>query len=86
MSDLFYTVLNMSITGSYVIITVIFARLLLKRLPKKYSYALWAAAAFRLCCPISFQSVFSLFSLKPFDMSKAQNGGAETLLYKQRLC
>lgn len=40
MSDLFYTVLNMSITGSYVIITAIFARLLLKRLPKKYSYAL----------------------------------------------
>lgn len=35
MSDLFYTVLNMSITGSYVIIAVIFARLLLKRLPKK---------------------------------------------------
>lgn len=81
MSDLFYTVLNMSITGSYVIIAVIFARLLLKRLPKKYSYALWVAAAFRLCCPISFQSVFSLFSLKPFDMSKAQNGGAETLQY-----
>lgn len=81
MSDLFYTVLNMSITGSYVIIAVIFARLLLKRLPKKYSYALWTAAAFRLCCPISFQSVFSLFSLKPFDMSKAQSGGAETLQY-----
>lgn len=81
MSDLFYTVLNMSITGSYVIIAVIFARLLLKRLPKKYSYALWAAAAFRLCCPISFQSVFSLFSLKPFNMSKAQSGGAETLQY-----
>lgn len=84
MSDLFYTVLNMSITGSYVIISVIFARLLLKRLPKKYSYALWAAAAFRLCCPISFQSVFSLFSLKPFDMSKAQSGGAETLQYIDR--
>lgn len=81
MSDLFYSVLNMSITGSYVIIAVIFARLLLKRLPKKYSYALWAVAAFRLCCPISFQSVFSLFSLKPFDMSKAQSSNAETLQY-----
>lgn len=81
MADLFYTILNMSITGSYVIIFVIIARLFLKKLPKKYSYALWAAAGFRLCCPVSFQSVFSIFSLKPFDMSKAQNSNAQTLQY-----
>lgn len=72
MKDLFLTVLNMSITGSYVILFILLARLLLKKAPKKYSYALWAVAGFRLCCPVSFRSVFSLFSLAPFDMAAAQ--------------
>lgn len=81
MTDLFYSVLNMSITGSYVIIAIIIVRFFLKKLPKIYSYLLWAVAGFRLCCPVSFQSIFSLFSLKPFDMSEAQSGGADTLQY-----
>lgn len=81
MINLFYSVLNMSITGSYVITAIIIVRFFLKKLPKKYSYALWAVAAFRLCCPVSFESAFSIFSLKPFDMTKAQASGAETLKY-----
>ena len=51
MQDLFITVLNMSITGSYVILFILLMRLLLRSAPKKYSYALWAVAGFRLCCP-----------------------------------
>lgn len=72
MKSLFLSVVNMSITGSYVILFILLARLLLKKAPKKYSYALWAAAAFRLCCPVTFRARFSLFSLKPFEMSAAQ--------------
>lgn len=72
MTDLFRTVLDMSITGSYVILAVMLARLLLKRAPKKYSLALWGAAAFRLCCPVSFESVLSLFRLPIFNMSAVQ--------------
>ena len=60
MSELFLTVLNMSLTASYVIIFVIFIRLLLKRAPKVISYALWGIVAFRLIIPFSFESMFSL--------------------------
>jgi DNA-3-methyladenine glycosylase len=61
MSELFLTVLNMSITASYVILVVLLARLFLKKAPKVVSYALWSAAAFRLLIPFSLESVFSLF-------------------------
>ena len=60
MSELFLTVLNMSLTASYVIIFVIFIRLLLKKAPKFISYALWGVVAFRLMFPFSFESMFSL--------------------------
>ena len=65
----FLKILNMSMTASYIIIAVIIARFLLGKAPKKYSYALWAVAAFRLVCPVSFKSVISIFSLKPFNVS-----------------
>ena len=48
MEALFLQVLNMSLTGSYVILAIVLARWLLKKAPKKYAYGLWAAAAFRL--------------------------------------
>ncbi|NMA68893.1 MAG: hypothetical protein GX958_05695, partial [Desulfitobacterium sp.] len=60
MSQLFLTVLNMSLTASYVILFVILIRLLLKKAPKVISYALWAVVAFRLLIPFSFESIFSL--------------------------
>ncbi len=60
MSELFLTVLNMSLTASYVIIFVILIRLLLKKAPKVISYALWSVVAFRLLIPFSFESIFSL--------------------------
>ena len=65
MEQLFLTVLNMSGTGAVVICVVLLLRLALKRAPKKYSYWLWSAAAFRLVCPVSWKSVFSIFSLAP---------------------
>jgi beta-lactamase regulating signal transducer with metallopeptidase domain len=60
MSELFLTILNMSLTASYVIIFVILVRLLLKKAPKVISYALWGVVAFRLIIPFSFESIFSL--------------------------
>jgi len=60
MNELFLTVLNMSLTASYVILIVIFVRLLLKKAPKAVSYALWGVAAFRLTIPFSFESILSL--------------------------
>ncbi len=64
----FLKILNMSITGGYIILAVMLARLILRAAPKKYSYALWAVALFRLVCPVSFKSVISVFALRPFDI------------------
>ena len=83
MSGLFISVLNMSITSSYIILAVLLCRLVLKGMPKKYSYVLWSVVGFRLVCPVSFNSAFSLFSLKLFDMSKAQSVNENALSYVQ---
>lgn len=60
LASIFETVLNMSLTGSIVILVVCLARLLLKRAPKIYSYALWALVLFRLLCPVAISSGVSL--------------------------
>ncbi|WAA12652.1 M56 family metallopeptidase [Fervidibacillus halotolerans] len=60
MTERFLTVVNMSLTASYVILFVILVRMLLKKSPKFISYALWSVVAFRLIFPFSFESVFSL--------------------------
>lgn len=56
----FVSVLNMSLIGSYAIVFVLVARLLLKKAPTIFSYALWGIVLFRLLCPFSFESVVSL--------------------------
>ena len=81
MEALFLKILNMSITASYVILAILLLRLLLSKAPKKYSYILWSAAAFRLCCPISFQSIFSLFNLKIFHMPALSGSPVSELKY-----
>ena len=62
MTAVFERILEMSLTAAVVIVVIMFIRLLLRKAPRKYSYALWSVAAFRLVCPVSFQAVFSLFS------------------------
>lgn len=63
MTDVFEKLLEMSLTAAVVIVVVLAIRLLLRKAPKKYSYILWAVAAFRLVCPVSFRAVFSIFRL-----------------------
>ncbi|MEG1164565.1 MAG: M56 family metallopeptidase [Anaerovoracaceae bacterium] len=60
----------MSLIGSYVIIFVLIARLLLKKAPKIFSYALWSTVLFRLLCPFSFESVLSLMPMAKTPMSQ----------------
>ena len=72
----FLQLFNMSITASYVILAVMLVRLLFRRLPKRYSYALWAVVAFRLLCPVSIGSFLSIFNLGLFDMTDATKGAA----------
>lgn len=75
MEAVFLQILNMSITGGYIIIAVMLLRFFLKKAPKKYSYLLWSVCAFRLCCPVSFKNMFSIFNLKFFSMP-ADSGAA----------
>lgn len=60
LQDLFIFLLNMSITASYVIALILVARLLLKKAPKIFSYALWGVVLIRLVCPFSLERTFSL--------------------------
>ncbi len=62
LEQLFISVLNMSITASYVAIGVILVRMLLRRAPKIFSYALWAVVLFRLTCPLSFAGIVSEYA------------------------
>jgi len=73
LQDLFVTNVNMSITASYVAIGVILVRLLLKRVPKVFSYVLWLPVLFRLVCPFSFDSAFSFFNL--INLNTRQGSG-----------
>ena len=61
--ELFPAVINMSVTASVVILFVLLARLPLKKAPKLFSYALWAVVLFRLLCPVSVTTGFSLLGL-----------------------
>lgn len=60
MHRLFPIVCNMSLTASVVILAVLAVRLLLRRAPKVFAYALWAVVLFRLLCPVSVTSAVSL--------------------------
>lgn len=60
-------VFSMSLTGSAVILVLCLLRLCLKRAPKIYSYWLWAAAGFRLICPVSLASFLSIFNMSSME-------------------
>lgn len=63
MAELFRTILNLTVQGSWAIGAVLVLRLALRRAPKRYSYALWLVVLFRLVCPFSFESAVSLFAV-----------------------
>lgn len=72
----FYTFMpklfNMSLTANVAIVLVILLRLLLKKAPKVISYALWGVVLFRLLCPVSIGSNFSVYNL--FDAPAQESG------------
>jgi len=65
MEKLCFTVWKMSVMASSVIAVVLLARLVLRKAPKAFSYALWAVVLFRLLCPFAIESEFALFSAYP---------------------
>ena len=63
LGDCFLQILNMSVTAGFCIAVILLIRLVFCRAPRKYLYALWLIAAFRLICPVSVESGLSLFNL-----------------------
>ena len=59
MLSLFYEILRMSFIASFVIIIALGCRMLLKKTPKIFSYAIWGVVLFRLLCPVSIHLPFS---------------------------
>lgn len=77
----FQQVVSMSLTASLVILAICGARLLLRQAPKKFSYWLWAGAAFRLVCPFSFPAAFSLLALAPAAQTVSETGPLTEVSY-----
>lgn len=53
-------VLRMSFTGSIVILVVLLARILMRHMPRIFSYLLWGVVLLRLLCPVSFHTHLSV--------------------------
>ncbi|MFT4147032.1 MAG: M56 family metallopeptidase [Mobilitalea sp.] len=69
MSNEFITILNLSLSGGCVALIVIVLRLLLKKAPKKYSYALWAVVFVRLICPFTIELPVKTVPISPQSIS-----------------
>ena len=63
--QLFLKIVEMSLTAGIVILVVMFVRLLLRRMPKSFTYVLWLVVAFRLVVPFSADTRVSVFNLFP---------------------
>ena len=60
MDGLIMKMLNMSISASWLILAVVIVRYILRKSPKWIRLVLWGIVAFRLICPLSLESKFSL--------------------------
>ena len=73
MTNLFITILNMSLTGAFVILILCLVRLVLRKSPKIFLYCLWIVVGFRLVFPFSIESALSLMpfsaQLIPLDIA-----------------
>lgn len=63
METVFLKILNMSVAGGYCIVFVMLIRLLLKKAPRIYAYALWAVVLLRLLFPFFPESRLGLVPL-----------------------
>ena len=64
LNTVFFKIWNMSIRAGSCILAVLLLRFLLQKFPRKYLYMLWLVVAFRLVCPVTLNTQFSLFNLE----------------------
>ena len=60
MINIFYKLVDMSISASWLVFAIVLLRLVFRKAPKKIMCCLWALAAIRLVCPFAIESSFSL--------------------------
>lgn len=60
LTKIFSGLLSMTASAGWTILFVLAVRLVLYRVPKRNVYPLWIAVMFRLCCPFSLPSLYSL--------------------------
>ncbi len=75
LEEILASVLEMGYAATWVILAVLLLRVILQRMPKKYSYMLWAIPAVRLLIPIPFAGVWGLLCRLP-------EGGLGRALYQ----
>lgn len=72
MEVLFLKLVNMSITASWLVLSIIAVRLIFKKVPKWILCLLWGLVAIRLICPFSIESSLSLIpDTEPIQQSAA---------------
>lgn len=70
MIELMIRLLNMTFTAGCTVLLVLILRLLFRKLPKGYSYALWFIVLFRFLCPVAIPSPYSLLPVSPEPMKQ----------------
>ena len=60
MDGIFLRLLNISITAGWLVLAIVFLRLILKKAPRGLICALWGLVAVRLLCPFSIDAPWSL--------------------------
>lgn len=80
MTAVFVKILNMSMAAGYCIGAVLILRFLLRRQAKIFSYLLWGVVLFRLLCPVTLTSSYSLLRMDTAVVSGAGfPGGQQTV-------
>lgn len=79
MNELFLSLLDRSLSACYVVLAVVLLRLILKQAPKWLHCGLWALVAFRLLCPVSIESPFSVIPELSFPTVTAGEAAPDSL-------
>jgi len=81
MGDIFLQLLNMSITAGWLILAVLFIRLVFRKIPRWVDCLLWGMVAVRLVCPFSIESRFSILpSAEPIKSSTVVEGEVQNYI------
>lgn len=83
MDDIFLKLVNLSISASWLILTALVLRFVLKKAPKWVMPLLWGVVALRLVCPFSIESALSLIPSAETIPSEIVTETREPVLYEQ---